>query len=139
MIAHRSRDADATRRTFCLKPGRHIHHITVQIRSIGNHVANVDSHAEPNGSIAGQVAVAYLHLLLHLHGAAHRPLDAIEHDQQGIASGLDDQATMIINGRVNNLAAQRAQSFDRSYVVQPDEATIANHIRMDDRYQLSPI
>jgi hypothetical protein len=46
---------------------------------------------------------------------------------------------MIINGRVNNLAAQRAQSFDRSYVVQPDEATIANHIRMDDRYQLSPI
>ena len=38
----------------------------------------------------GKVAVAYLHLFLHLHGAAYRPLDAIEHNEQGIASSLDD-------------------------------------------------
>ena len=35
MIAHRSRDADATRRTFGLKPGRHIHRVAVEVCAIG--------------------------------------------------------------------------------------------------------
>ena len=139
MIADGSRDTDAARRTCCLKPGRHIHRVTMQIRPIGNHVANVDAHTKPNGAIAWDVAVAYLHLLLHLHGAADRPLDAIEHNEQGVASGLDDHATISIDGRVDNFATQRMQPFDRSYVVQPDEATIADHVRMNDRDQLTPI
>ena len=39
-------------------------------------------------------------LLLHLHGIAHRPVDAVEYDQQGITAGLDDPATMLRYRRV---------------------------------------
>ena len=78
----------------------------MQIRPVSDYVANVDSHAEPNGSIAWQVTLAHLHLFLHLHGAAYRPVDAVEYNEKGIASSLDDCATMIIDGRVDNLAAQ---------------------------------
>ena len=42
-------------------------------------------------------------LLLHLHGATHRPVYAIEHDEQGIPAGLDDPAAMLFDRGVYQL------------------------------------
>ena len=103
MVAHGSRDADAARRTFGLKSRRDIHRVPVQVSAIGNRVANVDPDAEADGSIWRLVAVVDRHLLLHLHGAAHRPVDAVEHDEQGIAAGLDDPATMLLDRWVDQV------------------------------------
>ena len=36
LVTHRSRDTDATRRTFGLKPCRHIHRVTVEVSPIGD-------------------------------------------------------------------------------------------------------
>ena len=110
MIANGSRDADATRRTFGLKPCRHIHCVTMQISAVCNRVANVDPDAKAYGSIGRLVTVIVGHPLLHLHGAPYRPIDAVEHDQQGIAASLDDPTTMLpMVGSISSLRRARSR------------------------------
>ncbi len=64
-------------------------------------ITNVDADAEADGSISGLLAIVNGNLLLYLHRAAHRSVDAIEHDQQEVAAGLDDPAAMLLDGRIN--------------------------------------
>ena len=82
MIANRPRDAYSARRAFGLEPCRDIHCIPVQVSSIRNRVTYVDPHAEADGAIKRLVAVQDRHLLLHLRGALHRAIDAVEDDEQ---------------------------------------------------------
>ena len=82
MITHRPRDTDTAGWTFGLKPRRHIHRVSVQVSAVGNRVAKVDPDAEADGSIRRLISVMDRNLLLHLNGTTHRPIDAIEHDQQ---------------------------------------------------------
>ena len=58
-------------------------------------------------------------LLLHLHGAAHRSVDAIEHDEQRIAAGLDDPAAMLVDCWVDQVAAESPQPFEGSASSKP--------------------
>jgi hypothetical protein len=51
MVAHRSGDADATRRTLCLKPPCDNNTVPMQISPIGDSIANVDTHTEADGMI----------------------------------------------------------------------------------------
>ena len=139
MIAHRSRDTDAARRTLGLKSCRHIHRIAVHVSAIGNRIANVDPDAEADGSIGRLVAIVDRNLLLHLHGTAHRSVDAVEHDEQGVAAGLDDPAAMLLDRRIDQLSAERTQSLEGSRVIQADQAAVAHHVGIDDGDQLPPI
>src|SRR4051812_5739428 len=90
MVAHSPRYAYSARRTFGLEPGCHIHAISVQIRAIGNHVTDVDANTKSNGLIGRLIAIVDRHLLLHFDCAAHCSIDAIEHDEQRITSGLNE-------------------------------------------------
>ena len=83
------------------------------------------------------VAIMDRHLLLHLHGTAHRPVDAVEHDQQRVAAGLDDPAAVLLDRRVDQVAPERAQPFERPGIVQPDQAAVADHVGIDDGDQLA--
>ena len=47
------------------------------------------------------VAVEDGNLFLHLHGAAHRSINAIEHHQHGIAPGLNNPAAMLVYRWIN--------------------------------------
>ena len=87
----------------------------------------------------GCITVVDRNLLLHLDGTAHRPVNAIEHDEQGIAAGLDDPAAMLVNRWVYQVSAQRPQSLESSCVIQPDQAAVAHHVGIDDGDQLPPI
>ena len=107
MIAHRSRYTDTARRTFGLESCRHIHRVAVEVSAIGNRIANVDPDAETDGPIWRLVAVVDRHLLLHLHGTAHGPIDAVEDDEEGVAPGLDDPAAMLLDRGVDHLPAER--------------------------------
>jgi len=40
-------------------------------------------------------------LLLNLHRTAHCSIEAIEYDQQGVATGLDDPATVLVDRRID--------------------------------------
>ena len=103
MVPYRSRDADATGRTFGLKPCRYIYDIAMQISPVCDRIANVDSDTKADSPFRRLVAVIVGHLLLHLHGTAHRPVDAIEHDEQRIAAGLNNPSAMLLDCWVDNL------------------------------------
>ena len=137
MIAHRSRDADAARRTLGLESCRHIHHIAVDVSAIGNHIAHVDADAEADGPIRRLVAIVDGHLLLHLHGTAHRSINAIEHDEQRIAPRVDDPAAMLLDRRVDQVSTQSPQPFERSNIVQADQAAVPDHVGIERRRSAS--
>ena len=58
-------------------------------------------------------------LLLHLDGTPHCPVDAIEHDEQGVATGLDDPAAVLIDRRVYQVPTEGPQSFESSWSSRP--------------------
>ena len=79
------------------------------------------------------------YLLLHLEGTTHGTVDAVEHDEQRVAAGLNDRATMLLDRRVDEIATESPQPFERADVIQSNEAAIANHVCIDDGDQLSPV
>ena len=81
MVAHGSRDTDATRRTLGLESRRHVHNIAVDVSAIWNHITDVDADAKPYAPVGGVIAIVDRHLLLHLDRAAERSLNTIEHDE----------------------------------------------------------
>ena len=138
MIAHRLRDADATRRTRSLKPGRHIHDVTVDVSAIWNHIADVDTDAEADRPIGGLITIVGGHLLLHLDGTLHRPINAIEHDEQGVTARIDDPTAMLGDSWVDQSAAESLEPLKCSDVIQPNQAAVTNHVGMEDGNQLPP-
>ena len=70
----------------------------------GIDIADIDADAEADGAIRGLVAIVDRNLLLHLHGTAHRSVDAVEHHEQGIAAGVDDPAAMLLDRRVDQVS-----------------------------------
>ena len=76
-------------------------------------------------------------LLLHLHGAAHRSVDAIEHDEQGVAASLDDPAAMLLMAGSIRLLRRCAAAL-ASRIIQPDQAAVTHHIGIDDGNEFPP-
>jgi hypothetical protein len=88
-----------------LKSRRNIHRVPVQIGPVCNRVANVDPDAEAYGSIWRLLAVVDRNLLLHLHGTPHRPVNAVEYDEQRVSSGLDDPTVMLADRGIDYFPA----------------------------------
>ena len=82
----------------------------MQVSSVSNRVTDVDPDAKANGSIRRLISVVDRDLLLHLHSTAHRPVDAVEHDEQGIAASLDDPAAVLLDRWVYQVALRRVRS-----------------------------
>jgi hypothetical protein len=73
------------------------------------------------------------HRLLHFDRTAHRIDDAGKLDQQAVAGGLDDAAMMLGDFRIDELAAQRLEAFERAFLVRPHQPRIPRHIGGEDR------
>ena len=136
MVPHRARDADAAYRALRLQPSGDIHAVAMQVRAVRDHVANVDTNAEANAPVGRLIAVIDRHLLLYLDRAAHCAIDAVECDQQRVAAGLHHSAAVLADCRVDQRAAQRAQTTQRASIVQADQAAVADHVGIDDSDQL---
>ena len=73
------------------------------------------------------------HCLLHRDRAAHRIDDAGKLHQQAVAGGLDDAAVVLGDLRIEELAAQRLEAFERPFLVRPHQPRIPRHIGGQDR------
>ena len=136
MVPHRARDADAAYRALRLQPSGDIHAVAVKVSAVRDHVADVDTNAEANAPVSRLIAVIDRHLLLYLDRATHRAIDAVERDQQRVATGLHHSAAVLADGRVDQSAAQRAQTTQRASIVQADQPAVADHVGIDDSNQL---
>ena len=120
MVPDSPRDADAANGTRRLQSCRDVRTVTVQVGTLGDHVADVDPDAEPNAPVRRLVAIIDWHLLLHLHRATDGPVDGIERDQQRIAAGLHHAPAMLADRRIDQRSPQSAQSAQRPRIVQAD-------------------
>ena len=86
----------------------------------------------------GLVAIVDGHLLLHLHGTAHRSINAVEHDEQGVTAVLTIlPPCSSIAGSIRVLP-ESPQPFERSNVIQSNQAAVTDHVGMEDGDQLPP-
>jgi hypothetical protein len=108
VIPDRSRNANSSDRAFRLKPRCHIYCIAMQVRPVRDCVSNVDPDSVADRSIGGLGTVLDRDLFLNRQSAPHRTVDAVEYDQQRVATGLDEPATMLSNCWVNHISTQNA-------------------------------
>ena len=80
--------------------------------------------------------VALDHGVLHFDCTAHRVNDAAELDDAAVAGALDDAAMMDGDCRIDQIAAQRAQSRQSPIFVRAGEPAVADHIRDQNRRNL---
>ena len=92
-------------------------------------VAQMNADAKLDTLFGRDARVALDHGVLHFERAAHRVDDAAELDDAAVAGALDDAAMMHGDRRINQIAAQRAQSRQSSVFVRARESAIADHIR----------
>ena len=138
MIAHRSRDADAARRTFGLKPRRHIHRVAVQVSPIGNRVANVDPDAEADGPVGRLIAIVR-------SAPACCTFTAQRTAPSMLSNTMSRESPPVwtilppcssIAGSIS-VRAERPQPFKRSGIVQPDQAAVTHHVGIERRRSAS--
>ena len=93
-----------------------------------DHIAQMDADAELDAALGRKAGVALDHAVLHLDGAAHGVDHAAEFDENAVAGALDHAAVMHGDGRVDQVAAQRAQPRQRAILIGARETAISDHV-----------
>jgi hypothetical protein len=74
---------------------------------------------------------------LHFNRATHSVDHAAELDQRAVAGQLDDAPVIQGDGGVDDVAAQRTKSGERTILVHACEAAVADHVGSQDRSKFS--
>jgi len=137
MVAHRARDANAADRAGCLKPGRDVDAIAMNIGALGKHVADIDPDPKADALARRKIAVELRHPPLHLDRALHGRSDAGELDQECIPGGVDEAAAMLAQLGIDKVAADHPDAVERARIVAADMPAVPCNIGVDDRDQLA--
>ena len=117
-----------------LQPRGDIDAVSHQIAvALLDHVAQMDTDAELDALVGRDAGIALDHAILHLDGAARRVDHAAELDDDPVAGALDDAAVVESDGRIHEIAAQRAQQRQRTLLIGAGEPAIADDIGDQDR------
>ena len=81
----------------------------MDIEAIWNYVADVNADTEADCPIRRLIAILGGHFLLYLHSTAHRPINAVEDDEQGVTCGIDEPTAMLGDSWVNQSAPESAE------------------------------
>jgi hypothetical protein len=103
LVAHRARNADASRLREHFEARRHVDAVAKDVVVLDDHVAQIDADPKLHPSRRRDVRVAPCHPALDLGCAQYRIGDAVELDQHAVASGLDDAAAILRDGRIDEL------------------------------------
>src|SRR5262249_3040511 len=120
-----------------LEPGGDIHAVTIDVITVDDDIAKIDTDAKLDAFVATDRCVATVHFTLHLHAAAHGIDYAWELDQDAITGGLDHAATVLCDLRIDQLVAVRFKTCKRTLLIRTHEPTKAGHVRDQDRGQPS--
>ena len=132
MVANRARNANLAGLRQRFQSSRDIDAVAVNITPVPDDVAEVDPHTELDAPRLGDVSVSLGHRLLHLDRAAHRIDDAGELDQEPVAGGFDDAASVLLDLRIAQLAADRLHFSKRALLVVTHQPRISRHIGGED-------
>src|ERR1700730_5251042 len=135
LVSHHAADADPARRRQSFKPGGDIDAVAVDILPIIHDVAEIDADAELDPLIRRHLGVAQGHLALCVDRAAYRVDDTGEFDQEAIAGNSDNTTAVLLDHRIDNLAAQHPQPFERTLLIHTHQPRIAHDIGRQNRRQ----
>ena len=137
LVVNVARDADFSRLGEGLEAGRDVHPIAQDVAVLDDDVANVDADAEREAPVLRHRSLALGDDFLDRDGALDRIDRAREFDQRAIAHQLDNAAVVFVDQRLDRLFPERLQARDRACFVGLDQAAVADHIRGQNRRQLS--
>ena len=100
-----TRDAYSAGLSHGLEAGRDIDAVTVQVVTVDDDVALIDTHSELDAQVLGDACVALPHRALDERGTANRVQHRCELGEKPVARGLDDAALALRNCRINKLFA----------------------------------
>src|SRR5271170_6958975 len=98
--------------------------VAIEVVALDDHVAEIDPDAQFDAVVRAYTRVVLGHRLLHRDRAAHRVDDARKLDQHAVAGGLDDAPVVLGNFRIEELAAQRLEAFERAFLVRSHQPRI---------------
>jgi hypothetical protein len=107
--------------------------VAIEIVAFDDHVAEIDPNAQFDAAIRLNADVSLRHRLLHRDRTAHRIDDAGKFHQQAVAGGLDKPPMVLGDFRIEELAAQRFEAFERAFLIRPHQPRVARHIGREDR------
>ncbi len=117
-----------------LKPRGDIDAVAHQIAvALLDDVAEMNADPEFDAALGRQAGVALDHAVLHFDRAAHRVDDAAELDEAAVAGALDDAPMMHVDGRIDQIAAQRPEPRQGAILVRSREPAVADDVRDQDR------
>jgi hypothetical protein len=93
-----------------------------------DHIAQMDTDAELDATLRRKTRVALDHAVLHLDGAANGIDHASELNEDSVAGSLDDTAVMQGDGRVDQIAAERAQPRQRPLLVGASKLAVSGYV-----------
>src|SRR5215471_9967019 len=117
LVAHYPADTDFSRRSQSFEPCGDIDAVAVNVALVEDHVAQIDADAEFDPLLHRHVGVALDHRPLHRYCAAYRVDDTREFDEQPVAGGLDNAASVLLDLGITQLAADRFQRGEGTLLV----------------------
>ncbi len=102
-----------------------------------DHVAQMNADPEFDPPVLRHAGVALDHRVLDLDRATHGVDDAAEFDQRPVAGPLDHAPVVDGDGRVDQIAAQRAEPGERAVLVRAGETAESDHVGGEDRGKFS--
>jgi len=128
LVAHHSRDAHASRFSQYLQTSRHIHAVAENIITLGDDVAEIDPNAEPDPPVFGHIGFMVEHCALGFYRAAYSIQYARKFHQHAVAGGLDDAPMVLGDLRIDELVAQRVETFEGAFFVRSHQPRVAGDI-----------
>ncbi len=97
-----------------LDAGCDVDAVAVEVVALDDHIAEIDADAQLDAVVRFDANVPLGHRLQHRDCATHCIDDAPKLHQQAVAGGLDDATAVLGDLRIEKLAAQRFEAFERA-------------------------
>ena len=128
LIMGRGGDANATRLGDPLKPGSDVDTVPENIVRLDDYIADIYAVPEDNSLVCCVSGREISNAILKMFGCSNRFDRARELGKKTVASVLDDAASVLRNGWLDNTRKKRRQTGMRSLFVIVHEPRIAGHV-----------
>ena len=127
----------ASRRRFCFQSRGYVHSIAVEIVSLDDHIAEMQTDTKDNPLCFGTFRVHFVHGLLELNRRRQRVDCAGKFYERPITRQLDQPAAVSGERWFEAPSSMLAQSRQRSALVAPHEAGVADNIGSENCHQFA--
>ena len=136
LVAHRTRNTNSAGLGYRLQAGGDVDRIAEQVYPFDDHVADMNTDAEPHRFARRAALILLADNLLHSDGALHRINCAGEVGNDAVAGSVDDPPAMRRDQSVHD-GAVRLEPIQGADLVLPHQLAVARDVGREDRCEFS--